>query len=214
MSWLSLYNAWVICVAIVSLFLWKLVGVAVFVILLILPLIYLIKEVLGVEEHHLSGFWLFILTEVAAFFTLFVTCLWFEGDGSEPISSFIELPFLGCFVLIGSSALITTYHHYLGLSAARWFLFLGVALGSCFLVIQVLEFYDCGFNLFSSVYAAVSFCTVGLHFLHVVIGLVILSILLMLGELVMDRYYADLCVWYWHFVDYIWLLVYMVVYLS
>lgn len=56
MSWLSLYKAWVICVAIVRLFLWKLVGVAVFVILLILPLIYLIKEVLGVEEHHLSGF--------------------------------------------------------------------------------------------------------------------------------------------------------------
>jgi len=45
-------------------------------------------------------------------------------------------------------------------------------LGRGFIVMQAFEFYDCDCDILFTVYNAARFCTVGLHFLHVVIGLV------------------------------------------
>nr|WCH58141.1 cytochrome c oxidase subunit III [Holostephanus sp. FJ-2023] len=214
MSWLSLYNSWGILIILVSLFFWNLGGVLLFVVYLILSLIYLLKEVGFSVRHYSSSFWLFILTEVIAFFSLFTTCLWYEAYSGGSISAFIELPFLGCFILIGSSILITAYHHSLGYNYSSILLLSTILLGACFIVLQLYEFYDCDCSLLYSVYYAAAFCTVGLHFSHVLIGLIVLSVVLYLGSYAVSQYYVDLAVWYWHFVDYIWLLVYIVVYLS
>ena len=185
-----------------------------FVAYLVLSVVYLLKEVGKSIYHYSSGFWLFILTEVAAFFTLFMTCLWFEGCSGGRISAFIELPFLGCFILIGSSILITAYHHRIGYRYSSYLLGSTVLLGACFIILQLYEFYDCDCGLLYSVYYAAAFCTVGLHFRHVLIGLIVLRVVLYLGRYTISTYYVDLAVWYWHFVDYIWLLVYVVVYLG
>nr|YP_009166777.1 cytochrome c oxidase subunit III [Explanatum explanatum]ALC75064.1 cytochrome c oxidase subunit 3 [Explanatum explanatum] len=214
MSWLPLYNAWIVCLALVSLFLWKLLGVVVLFVALFLSLSYLLKESLNNALHYVYAFWLFIMTEVLIFGSLFVAVFWSESCSSESISSFLELPFLGCFLLIGSSLTVTAYHHSVGLGSSSFFLLLTLVLGFGFVVLQIFEMYDCECDWVYSVYYAACFSTVGLHFLHVVLGLLGLVIIFAFGDVNLNVFYNDVVIWYWHFVDYIWLLVYLVVYLS
>nr|AJR32853.1 cytochrome c oxidase subunit 3 [Paramphistomum leydeni] len=214
MSWLPLYNAWIVCLALVSLFLWKLLGVVVLLVALVLSLSYLLKESLNNALHYVYAFWLFIMTEVLIFGSLFVVIFWSESCASESISSFLELPFLGCFLLIGSSLTVTAYHHSMGLVGSSLFLMLTLVLGLSFVVLQIFEMYDCECDWVYSVYYAACFSTVGLHFLHVVLGLLGLVVIFIFGDINLNVFYNDVVIWYWHFVDYIWLLVYLVVYLS
>nr|YP_010514545.1 cytochrome c oxidase subunit III [Diplodiscus japonicus]UXL86276.1 cytochrome c oxidase subunit 3 [Diplodiscus japonicus] len=214
MSWLPFFNAFVVFVAVVSFFLWKLAGVLLFVGMVSVSVCFLLKELFYTGQRFVFGFWLFIMTEAILFFSLFTGCLWNESPDSEPISEFLELPFLGSFLLLGSSITVTAYHHGKGLSWGRWCLWATLVLGGCFMVLQMYEFYDCECNWSDSVYYAVCFSTVGLHFLHVLIGATGLAILLYMGSSNLSDFYSDIVVWYWHFVDYIWLLVFMVVYLS
>lgn len=55
---------------------------------------------------------------------------------------------------------------------------LTILLGSCFVLLQAFEFFDCGCDLLGGSYYATAFSTVGLHFTHVFLGLVALSALL------------------------------------
>ncbi|WP_204107554.1 cytochrome c oxidase subunit 3 [Streptococcus dysgalactiae] len=100
-----------------------------------------------------------------------------EEDFVAPLSHFIELPFLGCFILTGSSITLTTYHHYLGSEFGRPFLLLTIILGWCFILLQVYEFYDCQCDITYCIYQSICFCTVGLHFTHVLGGVVVLTVL-------------------------------------
>nr|UAM92203.1 cytochrome c oxidase subunit III [Fischoederius sp. 1 RG-2021] len=214
MSWLPLYNAWMICLAIISFFLWKLLGVLILIFALFMSFSFLLKESLGNVTHYVYAFWLFIMTEVLIFGCLFLAVLWNETCYSESISSFLELPFLGCFLLIGSSLTVTAYHHSVGTKYGSLFLLATLLLGLSFVILQIYEMYDCECDWIYSVYYAACFSTVGLHFLHVLIGLVGLSVIFFIGDVNLNVFYNDVIIWYWHFVDYIWLLVYLVVYLS
>ena len=146
---------------------------------------------------------------------MFAVCLWSEDDflGGQ-ISEWYELPYLGCFLLIGSSITVTACHHCLGFEISKYFLAVTVVLGSGFVVLQMYEFFDCECDLLNNTYCATSFSTVGLHFMHVFLGLVALSVILFLGLNKISVHYINMGVWYWHFVDYIWLLVFTIVYLS
>nr|UDU84917.1 cytochrome c oxidase subunit 3 [Glypthelmins quieta] len=212
MSWLPFYNSWLVFFAVVSLFTWNLWGILLFLVLSGVSAYYMISEVFSLDKHYLLAFWLFILSEVAVFATLFVTSLWNEELGAGSISDWLELPLLGCFLLIGSSVTATAYHHNVGLSGSHWLLVLTMLLGASFVLLQLWEFYDCECDLLSCVYHAGSFCTVGLHFTHVVLGVLGLSVLLIIGLEVVNSFYVNLIVWYWHFVDYIWLFVFLLIY--
>nr|YP_009236157.1 cytochrome c oxidase subunit 3 [Fascioloides magna]AMF83641.1 cytochrome c oxidase subunit 3 [Fascioloides magna] len=214
MSWLPIYNAWVVMLGIVSVFLWKLGGVFVFFFVALFSAVWLLKESLCGGKHYATGFWMFILSEVIAFGTLFCLCIVTVEDDLSPLSDPLELPLLGCFILTGSSITVTTYHHYLGSVYGRSFLLLTIVLGCSFLGLQIFEFYDCKCDITFCIYEAVCFSTVGLHFLHVFGGIVALSVLYFSGDVVVPKANVDFIVWYWHFVDYIWLLVYLIVYLS
>nr|AAN15170.1 cytochrome c oxidase subunit 3 [Paragonimus westermani] len=213
MSWLPLYNSWMFLVALLSLFFWKLVGVFFLFGLAALSAVLLIREVASYKVHYEFGFWLFIFSEVAIFGTLFVKCLWSMDGVTEPISSAVELPLLGSFLLIGSSVTATTYHHCRGLEISWVFLGVTILLGLSFVLLQVFEFYDCECDVLSDVYYAGAFCTVGLHFSHVFVGVVGLSTLMLLGANAVKQCYANVAVWYWHFVDYVWLFVFLLLYL-
>nr|WSP01964.1 cytochrome c oxidase subunit 3 [Allocreadium lobatum] len=214
MSWLPMYNSFMIFITLVSLIFWNLGGVLLFIMMLVFSVYFLVKEVYKTSLHYIHGFWLFMLSEVIMFFSLFYICLWTKENVNTCISDSMELPFLGCFLLLGSSITATAYHHSLGGSLSLVWLCLTMFLGSCFVLLQMFEFYDCFCDLLYSSYYAVAFCTVGLHFSHVLMGLVGLTILFFLGGSLKDMYYADVGVWYWHFVDYIWLLVFMFMYVC
>nr|YP_009516732.1 cytochrome c oxidase subunit III [Paragonimus heterotremus]AYE67504.1 cytochrome c oxidase subunit III [Paragonimus heterotremus] len=212
MSWLPLYNSWLFFVALLSLFLWKLIGVFSLLGLVTLSIFFLIREVMPYKVHYEFGFWLFILSEVAIFGTLFVMCLWSMDGATEPISSMMELPLLGSFLLIGSSITATTYHHCRGLEFSWIFLVVTIVLGLSFILLQIFEFYDCECDVLSNVYYAGAFSTVGLHFSHVFVGVSGLIVLMMLGANVVKQCYVNVAVWYWHFVDYVWLFVFLLLY--
>lgn len=166
------------------------------VVALFLSLFYLLKESVSNELHYVYAFWLFIMTEVLIFGSLFVAVFWRESCFSESISSFLELPFLGCFLLIGSSLTVTAYHHRVGLGGSSLFLLATLVLGFSFVVLQVFEMYDCECDWVYSVYYAACFSTVGLHFLHVVVGLIGLVVVFVFGDVNLKVFYKDVVIWY------------------
>ena len=209
-----MFNAWGICLGVVRFFLWKLFGVFFLVLMLIISVSFLLKELLYQNVHYVFAFWLFVGREVLIFCSLFLVCLWNERIFTESISVYKELPFLGCFLLIGSSITVSAFHSWVCLRGGYFFLLLTLLLGLGFVVLQMFEFYECECDWFYSVYYAASFSTVGLHFLHVVAGLVGLRLIFFLGQDQFKSYYMSVVVWYWHFVDYVWLVVYFIVYLC
>lgn len=79
---------------------------------------------------------------------------------------------MGCFLLIGSSITARAFHKKRGRRFEPWLLGVTIILGLRFVLMQAAELYDCDCDLLFRVYKAARFCTVGLHFLHVVIGLI------------------------------------------
>nr|UKQ56139.1 cytochrome c oxidase subunit III [Gyrodactylus sp. FZ-2021] len=211
MSWASFYSSFIFAFVLVGLILWKLPLFVLGVLMIVLGLVWFVNDSIFVNTHFLSGFFLFIFSEIMIFCTLFVCCIWFRQFDDCSISFWNELPFLGSFILLGSSVTATSYH--LQMNQSSLFLILTIFLGICFIILQGFEFDESEVNLFSSVYHACAFTTVSLHFSHVLIGVLLLLGLYFYSSKVVGLYYSNLIVWYWHFVDYIWLFVYTVVYL-
>nr|AYV63033.1 cytochrome c oxidase subunit III [Haplorchis taichui] len=212
MSWLPVYNSWVVMVGIVSLFLWKLWGVFFFLGALIFSAYFLVWEVFFPHlSRYAMAFWLFIVSEVAIFGSLLLTVLWNDDGGEGALSDSLELPFLGCFLLLTSSLTATVYHHCFGLPYSWVFLLISIFLGFGFVCLQLWEFFDCECDVLYCTYFGAAFCTVGLHFSHVVAGVAAMTVLLVSGWDT-NHFYASVVVWYWHFVDYVWLWVYLLIY--
>ncbi len=99
-------------------------------------------------------------------------------------------------------------------------LLLTIALGLLFLSLQAIEFHNAytelGLKLGSGVYGATFFALTGLHGFHVTLGVVMLTVILvrsMRGHFKRDQHFAFEAVsWYWHFVDVVWLMLFVFVY--
>ncbi len=90
----------------------------------------------------------------------------------------------------------TASHHCLGLEASKIFMSVTLFLGFCFVLLQLYEFHDCGCDFLSRSYYDAAFSVVGLHFSHVVLGLLGLRILLYLGVKRVGVHYMNMGVWY------------------
>nr|YP_010947748.1 cytochrome c oxidase subunit III [Azygia robusta]WMH04195.1 cytochrome c oxidase subunit III [Azygia robusta]WMH04207.1 cytochrome c oxidase subunit III [Azygia robusta] len=219
MSLVPMFQSWLVGCILVSLFMWR-VGLA----LLVLAFtVWFLVGVLGYAgsniQHQGAGFWLFILSEVMVFGTLFFYVRGFEASqiGLSPLSSFHGIPLVCCFLLLGSSITATAFHHNLGLGGSNFYLVCTLLLGACFVGAQLYEFHLCEFSWSDGAFYSVCFCIVGLHFSHVVLGLLGFLVFFKLQGGVssyLQLFYASVVVWYWHFVDYVWLLVYTLVYLC
>nr|YP_010350546.1 cytochrome c oxidase subunit III [Capsala katsuwoni]UOK11870.1 cytochrome c oxidase subunit 3 [Capsala katsuwoni] len=216
MTWLPIYNAFCVFFFLVSVIFWNLTGLLVFLILFGFSTFFLWLETKSlVVSHFVDGYWLFILSELIVFISLLTCCLWFYEDEACHLSNSDDIPLFGCFLLLSSSICVTAYHHEFGYGKKISLnLLLCIILGIGFVLLQLYEFSECETTILSTTYHASCFSTVGLHFTHVVIGLVLLTGCLLIKENVLGYYYGTTMVWYWHFVDYIWLLVYIVVYIC
>nr|QXU59573.1 cytochrome c oxidase subunit 3 [Haplobothrium globuliforme] len=214
MSFLPIYNSWLVGAFLVSVFLWRVELLPLVVLLIACSVFFFWYDLINCKFHYEAAFWLFILSEVMAFGSLLACCVWFDCGFSANLSNPLEIPFLGCFLLLGSSMTVTGYHHLWSCRESWVLLGLTVFLGTSFIVLQLFELNEIGFNIADSSFHASSFCTVGLHFIHVVLGVVGLLLVLCLGGRSSGHYRSTLVTWYWHFVDYVWLLVYAVVYVC
>ncbi len=167
-----------------------------------------------------------IITE-SALFTIFVVAYLFymrkSLNGPYP-PEVLEFPWLGSIALFGSSATILIAEKFLHHKRMFGFhLWWGItaALGIYFLYFTGAEWYhliyDRNLTISTNVFGTTFYSLVGLHASHVIIGVILLStvwILSMLKKIPADHMeHIEMVSWYWHFVDAIWVVVLLVVYI-
>nr|UFQ88311.1 cytochrome c oxidase subunit III [Spongiobothrium variabile] len=214
MSFLPLLNSSMAGVILVSLFLWSTSVLPIIVLMAVFSIIFFWFDLMNTNSHYVSAFWLFILSEIMAFGSILLCCFYFDTVSFVSLSSPLEIPFLGCFVLLGSSVTVTGFHHLMSWDLSWILLLLTIFLGVSFVCLQMIEMNEISMNIFDTSFHASSFCTVGLHFSHVVLGAVGLISILIIGVRKVGEYRCTVVTWYWHFVDYIWLFVYTFVYVC
>jgi cytochrome c oxidase subunit 3 len=148
-----------------------------------------------------------------------------SGPKGSPFTTMAAwgIPALNTAILLTSGATITWAHWGL-LKDNRGQLILGliltVALGITFLAFQAYEYVhaytDLGLTLKTGVYGATFFMLTGFHGLHVTLGTIMLIAVLgrsLAGHFRSDHHFAfEAVAWYWHFVDVVWLLLFVLVY--
>lgn len=133
------------------------------------------------------------------------------------------LPLLNTLILLSSGVTITIAHHALKAGHRRALLVgLGatVLLGATFLFCQAHEYAEAyeHFNLTlgSGVYGATFFMLTGFHGLHVTLGTIMLAVIWLRcanGHFTRDNHFGfEAVAWYWHFVDVVWLALFLFVY--
>jgi len=182
---------------------------------------------ISLRERGKMGVGLFILSEANFFLLLIVAYVYYHAyPGTGPTAaSALNVGRTAAFsvALFASSATI-----FMASRAARrgdngglmtW-LAITIALGALFILGQIKEYYDLiegGVGVSRNLFATTFFTLTGFHGLHVLIGLVALSITFVLaiaGKLHADKRDGFGAVeWYWHFVDAVWVVVFSVVYL-
>jgi cytochrome c oxidase subunit 3 len=133
------------------------------------------------------------------------------------------IPTINTALLLSSGVTLTIAHHAL-LAGHRVrtiaFMWLTVLLGLTFLGFQIYEYHhaytELNLKLTSGAYGSTFFMLTGFHGFHVIVGMLMLlfiTIRLMRGHFTPDRHFGfEGAAWYWHFVDVVWLGLYIVVY--
>nr|QZH57653.1 cytochrome c oxidase subunit III [Nemalecium lighti] len=176
------------------------------------------------------GFILFLVSEVCLFFSLFwaffhsslspsieIGVLW-PPLGIEPLNPF-SIPLLNTVILLSSGVSITWAHHSLikgEKKTSENSLFITILLGVIFTAFQAFEYLEAPFSIADSVYGSTFFLTTGFHGMHVIIGTTFLLItLIRMVNLQLNRTHHfgfEAAAWYWHFVDIVWLFLYIFIY--
>ncbi len=131
-----------------------------------------------------------------------------------------QLPLLNTLILLLSGTTITWAHHAL-IEGDRKQLIMGlgftILLGLSFTTFQALEYSEAPFKFVGGgVYPSVFFLATGFHGLHVIIGTIFLTVCWFRarrGEFTPERHFGfEAAAWYWHFVDVVWLFLFVAVY--
>ncbi|MES2932593.1 MAG: cytochrome c oxidase subunit 3 [Pseudomonadota bacterium] len=133
------------------------------------------------------------------------------------------IPTINTLLLLTSGVTLTISHHALRAGhrakTALW-LAATVLLGAIFMGFQVYEYMhaysELNLKLTSGIYGSTFFMLTGFHGFHVTMGAIMLSVVLyrlMKGHFTPENHFAfEGAAWYWHFVDVVWLGLYVVVY--
>jgi cytochrome c oxidase subunit 3 len=180
------------------------------------------------------GMALFICSEVmffAAFFWAFFDASLFPREvpydlpggvwppeGVVPFEPF-GLPFMNTLILLMSGVTVTWAHHAL-IKGDRKNLVLGLAitilLGICFTALQAFEYSHAGFTFTGGVYGSTFFMATGFHGFHVIVGTCFLTVCFFrarAGHFKPEHHFGfEAAAWYWHFVDVVWLFLFVCVY--
>nr|AML26595.1 cytochrome c oxidase subunit III [Scolytinae sp. BMNH 1274713] len=131
----------------------------------------------------------------------------------------LEIPLLNTLILLTSGLTVTWAHHSLmenNFKQALEGLTLTVLLGFYFTILQGFEYMEAPFSIADSVYGSTFFMTTGLHGLHVIVGssfLLVCLIRLFKNHFSPIHHFGfEAAAWYWHFVDVVWLFLYISIY--
>ena len=192
-----------------------------------------------VQLHHRYGMILFIASEVmffVAWFWAYFDASLYPGeaiqfsrteltgghwppDGIETFDPW-HLPLINTLILLTSGTTVTWAHHALledNREELKWGLILTVGLGALFTVFQVYEYQHAAFGFSGHIYGATFFMATGFHGFHVIVGTIFLLVCLlraMNGGFTPNQHFGfEAAAWYWHFVDVVWLFLFVVIYI-
>lgn len=188
---------------------------------------YIGNHVKIVQKGLMYGYLIFLLSEVMLFFSFFWA--YFASSLAPTVQIFglwpplgielrIEMALLGSLVLLTSGFLVTLSHNtiYLNRKTCIISLIFTILFGAFFLVIQYIEYSFGNFCINDSVYGSVFYMTTGLHGLHVFLGVLFLFVALirlLTEDMTYDHHFNYIAsIIYFHFVDIIWLFLFVVYY--
>lgn len=127
------------------------------------------------------------------------------------------VPLLNTVVLLRSGVTVTWCHiQLLTNERSELSLFLTLILGFYFTLLQLFEYKSRFFSIRDSVFGSIFFIATGFHGIHVIVGslflLVCLIRILKIRFSVFNHLGFEFSIWYWHFVDVVWLFLYTFVY--
>jgi cytochrome c oxidase subunit 3 len=129
------------------------------------------------------------------------------------------LPLVNTLILLLSGTTVTWAHHALLENNRRgliWGLLLTVILGILFTLCQAYEYGHAAFKFSGHIYGATFFMATGFHGAHVIIGTLFLTVCLlraMKGHFSPQQHFGfEAAAWYWHFVDVVWLFLFICIY--
>ncbi|RUO33920.1 cytochrome c oxidase subunit 3 [Aliidiomarina soli] len=145
-------------------------------------------------------------------------------DGRETQAMGWGLPFINTLILVTSSVTLHFAHHGLEhgkRGALKLWLALTIVLGLIFLSMQMYEYVhayrDLGLTMQSGIYGNTFFLLTGFHGMHVTLGALMLIVMffrVLKGHFNKENQFAfEASVWYWHFVDVVWILLFVFVYI-
>ena len=146
-----------------------------------------------------------------------------QVGGSFQIMSAWGLPLINTLLLLTSGITLTIAHHALKAGQrGKVLLWLGltVLLGAVFLFFQVEEYIhaytELNLTLGSGIYGSTFFMLTGFHGAHGTLGAIMLTVIwfrVLKGHFSADSHFGfEAVAWYWHFVDVVWLLLFLFVY--
>lgn len=131
----------------------------------------------------------------------------------------ISIPLLNTLILLTSGLTITWAHHSLlinNFKESMYRIFLTVILGTYFTILQNYEYIIASFSISDAIYGTIFFIATGFHGIHVIIGTSFLLICLIrhfLNHFSKKHHFGfEAAAWYWHFVDVVWLFLYISLY--
>jgi len=171
------------------------------------------------------GMWIFLASEVMFFSALIAAFLMFRVRGPADANHVLNIPLtaFNTFVLLTSSMTVV-----LALAAAqrndqaklRLWLLVSLLFGGTFLSVQMIEYFKLfqeGLTINSNMFGTIFFTLTGFHGTHVLIGL--LWLVGIIVQAFRGRFSAtynmslEIFGLYWHFVDIVWIILFVIVYL-
>jgi heme/copper-type cytochrome/quinol oxidase subunit 3 len=192
-----------------------------------------------IECYHTSkvvvglkwGMILFITSEVMFFFAFFWSFFYFSFNPSLAVGGVwppmylttldpFAVPLLNTVLLLTSGVSLTWSHHSIVLGAkgeAVVGLIITLIYATAFSALQYYEYINAPFCMSDGVYGSIFYLTTGFHGFHVFVGSLFLGVCLyrlFADHFTRERHFGfEAAAWYWHFVDVVWLFLYLVFYL-
>lgn len=188
------------------------------------------KHTILVSKGLRWGIILFIISEIFFFISFFwaffhrrlspnieIGSIW-PPISITPFNPF-QIPLLNTIILITSGITVTWAHHALienNYTQTSQRLFITIILGIYFTILQAYEYIEAPFTIADRIYGSTFFLATGFHGLHVIIGTIFLITCFfrhLNNHFSRNHHFGfEAAAWYWHFVDVVWLFLYISIY--
>jgi heme/copper-type cytochrome/quinol oxidase subunit 3 len=196
-----------------------------------------VREATFEEQHSVAvqkglrlGMILFIASEIMFFFAFFwaffhssiapvynIGGVW-PPKAITPMDTY-TIPLTNTFFLLTSGATVTWAHHAIVARAKKQTLlalFFTLVLATLFTGLQGLEYVEASFNISDGIYGSCFYLATGFHGFHVFVGtiaLLVSFVRIVFNHFTNQHHFGfESAIWYWHFVDVVWLFLFLNVY--